>query len=56
MLTWTSRNGRTYTIDDTSNLVDWLELQDGVESDGDSTTTTISGANLNVRYFRVREE
>jgi hypothetical protein len=37
-LTWASQLDATYGIDSSTNLEDWLELDDGVESDGLSTT------------------
>ena len=59
-LTWNSAPGRVYAVEATTDLADpvWLEIDDGVESEGDSTQFTdddaarVGGAEA---YYRVRE-
>lgn len=36
-ITWTSRPNRTYSIDFSTDLASWSEIEDGVPSDGDTT-------------------
>ena len=56
MLTWNSSPGRTYTIEDSNDMVEWLELNDGLESDGAETTATVANPGTPLRYYRVVEE
>ena len=58
MLTWNSRSAKTYGIDRSTNLVDWEEVNDGVESEGTSTTYIDNTVSPETReaYYRVREE
>jgi hypothetical protein len=57
---WTASANATYTVEVSQGPVPfvWLELADGVESDGETGTFTENGipADANVRYYRVREE
>ena len=57
-LTWTSQPGETFTVSSSSNLQDWLELNDGHEA-GDGTTTSYTDDTIGddtVRYYQVRRE
>ena len=40
-LSWNSRSGRTYGIESTEDFELWLELDDGIEGQGDTTTHTV---------------
>ncbi|MDA7498237.1 hypothetical protein N9255_00010 [bacterium] len=56
---WYSRANRSYRIEASSNLVDWLELTDGHPSQGDLTEFTELGDDIKgaaTRYYRVTEE
>ena len=57
-LTWESKGGASYAIDKTTNLAEneFLELADGVPSDGESTTFTDDAATEPEAYYRVRTE
>ena len=54
-ITWSSRPGESYLIEASADLSEWTELDDGVESDGDTTSFTENPipANSAVRYYRV---
>jgi len=55
-LTWASRPGRSYRVEFSTNLVDWIELTDAHESGGTSTTYVDSVAsNLPRAQYRVTE-
>ena len=55
-LTWSSRNGRTYAVDRSTDLIIWNELDDGVQSEGDSTSFTDEPpAGAPEVIYRVRE-
>ncbi|MGK0185398.1 MAG: hypothetical protein ACI9R3_001176 [Verrucomicrobiales bacterium] len=59
-LGWSSKSGRTYIIEYAADLsvVDWTELDDGVESEGDTTEFTDDDperVGLGEGYYRVRE-
>ena len=55
-LTWTSRTGRNYSIESTSDLQIWIELDDGIPSTGDTTSYTDTPAGeATVLYYRVVE-
>jgi hypothetical protein len=56
--TWTSRDGRSYTAERSTNLVDWEELTDGIESEGDTTTYVDEGlpAEFDEIYYRIIQE
>jgi hypothetical protein len=58
ILTWSSRAGRTYAVETTTNFVNFTELADGVESEGDTTsyTDTTIPADAKFLYYRVKEE
>jgi hypothetical protein len=57
-LTWTSREGRTYTMARSTDLSNWQELTDGIESGGDTTSYTNPNvpADLDPVYYQVTEE
>ncbi|MGK0187298.1 MAG: hypothetical protein ACI9R3_003085 [Verrucomicrobiales bacterium] len=58
-LTWSSLPGQTYTISTSSDLQDWQEKDDGVESEGESTTYVDGDVDFiesPVRYYRIVEE
>ncbi|MCB1095403.1 MAG: LamG domain-containing protein [Verrucomicrobiae bacterium] len=57
-LVWESRAGKFYSVDRSTNLEEWLELTDGVESAGDTTEFTHPDipATETENYYRVREE
>ena len=55
-LTWTSRQGKTYSVEQAEDLSIWQELDDGVESGGDETSFTIPLPEGAAQYFRVREQ
>ncbi|MGK0184470.1 MAG: hypothetical protein ACI9R3_000236 [Verrucomicrobiales bacterium] len=56
-LEWASRAGRTYTIERATDLADWNELEDGLDSDGDISTFVDEGvpAEVSESYYRVTE-
>jgi hypothetical protein len=54
-LKWVSSPGATYSVESSTDLKEWLELQDGVESQGTETTYTEPDASAE-NYFRVRRE
>ncbi|MEZ5324060.1 MAG: hypothetical protein R3F19_03235 [Verrucomicrobiales bacterium] len=58
VLTWTSRPDKTYLVESTEDFVQWEELTDGHQSEGEETTyTDVSGfPATSVRYYRVTEE
>jgi len=56
---WFSRANRSYRIEASSDLDDWLELNDGHPSQGDLTEFTELGEDIKgaaTRYYRVTEE
>ncbi|MEZ5325500.1 MAG: LamG-like jellyroll fold domain-containing protein [Verrucomicrobiales bacterium] len=57
-VTWQSKEGRSYTMEHTGGFVDWIEVSDGLESNGETTTFEDSTLTSEVeeRYYRVREE
>ena len=55
-LTWASRPGQSFTVENSANLVDWLEVSDGVASQGESTSLTVENAPADVQYYRTRRE
>jgi hypothetical protein len=55
-LTWPSRAGQSFTIENSGNLTDWLEVADGVPSGGDTTTYTVEDAPDADQYYRARRE
>lgn len=55
--TWKSSPNATYTIEQATEIPEWLELDDGIESDGETTSFTDSPpAGTTQRYYRVRRE
>ena len=54
-VTWPSSPGATYSIDSSTDLTEWLEVQDGVESEGTETTFTQTDEESE-NYYRVRKE
>lgn len=56
-LTWESRPGESYTIDVSLDLETWLEVEDGIESEGEQTTYTDNSLEPGspALYYRVRE-
>lgn len=58
-VTWNSRRGRVYGVYSTTNLQngEWEELDDGIESEGDSTSFRDEGIPLTdkKRFYRVME-
>ncbi|MGK0190632.1 MAG: hypothetical protein ACI9R3_006462 [Verrucomicrobiales bacterium] len=55
-LTWRSRPGESYTIQDSAGLEEWLELDDGIESDGEETSATVANPGTTARYYRILNE
>ena len=58
IVTWESKQGRSYSIDHSSDLEDWIEGIDGLEADGDRTSfedDTLTAETVE-RYYRIREE
>jgi hypothetical protein len=55
---WSSSSTKTYAVSFSTDLEQWIELEDGLPSDGDSTEFTEEGipADARLRYYRVREE
>jgi hypothetical protein len=55
---WNSSPGGTYAISFSTDLIVWIELEDGLESQGDSSEFTEEGVppDAILRYYRVREE
>jgi hypothetical protein len=57
-LTWTSRPGRTYLLEFTTDFAAWFTVEDSIPSGGDLTTfvddTIIPGTPR--RMYRVEEE
>lgn len=54
-VTWRSEVGITYGVSESVDLNTWIELDDGVESDGEATSYS---ANIEgpVRYYQIRKE
>lgn len=59
ILTWDSRPGLTYALEQTTDLslVDWLEVTDSIESQGNQTTfrNTLTGAIPEKLFFHIRQ-
>ena len=55
---WNSSATATYAVAFSSDLKQWIELEDGLAADGESTEFTEEGIppDAAVRYYRVREE
>ena len=56
-LTWSSRLGRVYSVDKSTDLINWQEVDDAVDSRGDATSyVVVSPEPGEARlFFRVRE-
>ena len=54
MITWNSRTNKTYAVDASDDLITWEELDDGVASEGESTSFSGSSP-ASHKFFRVRE-
>lgn len=55
-ITWTSKTGRTYSVDASDDLEIWEELDDGIEAEGEMTSfTEMELTDKKSRYYRVRE-
>ncbi len=55
-VTWTSKPGRTYSVDVSSDLEIWEELEDGIDSEGEMTSyTEMELGSTTPRFYRVRE-
>lgn len=53
---WASKTGRTYAVDVSEDLVVWEELDDGVDSEGETTSYTETELEGTARrFYRVRE-
>lgn len=55
-LTWISERNTTYAIDISTDLENWQELEDGVQSDGLEKTYSFSAPSPRVHFFKVRKE
>lgn len=58
ILTWNSRNGKTYAVDFSTDMTEgsWQELEDSIQSEGDSTRFTDEPpAGVAAAFYRVRE-
>ena len=56
-ITWASSPGARYSIESASDLNEWLEVEDGVLSEGAETSfTDPAPADAAVQYYRVRRE
>ncbi|MCB1095121.1 MAG: hypothetical protein KDN22_06030 [Verrucomicrobiae bacterium] len=57
-LTWSSSPGATYAVSYSTDLEQWIELEDGLPSDGEITEFTEENvpADSPWRYYRVRSE
>ena len=53
-ITWTSRTGKTYTVETSLDLKQWIEVTDGFPSEGELTTMTLPEAPLDSPQFYVR--
>ena len=54
-LTWTSKPGKVYAIEQGSNLSVWQEVDSGIVSAGNETSFTFARPDAAARYFRVKE-
>ena len=56
-LAWNSGPNRLYAVDASLDLQDWLEVDDGVESEGEVTTFTDDAVEAGTKalYYRVRD-
>jgi hypothetical protein len=55
-ITWNSRTNRNYAVDSSDDLSVWEELDDGVESEGESTSfNDFLPVETPRKFYRVRE-
>jgi hypothetical protein len=55
-LTWGSSNDRVYAVESSLDLESWLEVDDGIDSEGAETSWTGTvGAGTPVIYYRIQE-
>ena len=55
-LSWSSRNGSIYAVDFSDDFKAWIELDDGIVADGDSTSFTDTRVDgVLRRFYRVRD-
>ncbi|MGK0187205.1 MAG: hypothetical protein ACI9R3_002991 [Verrucomicrobiales bacterium] len=56
-LTWNSNPNRLYAVEVSLDLEEWLEVDDGVESEGEETTFTDAAIEpgTNVLYYRIKD-
>ncbi|MFT6180519.1 MAG: hypothetical protein ACJAQT_004167 [Akkermansiaceae bacterium] len=53
---WTSKPGRFYSVDASDDLVTWEELEEGIASEGETTSfVEIELEDKKSRYYQVRE-
>jgi hypothetical protein len=56
-LEWNSSPGGNYAVSFSDDLIVWIELEDGLASQGESTTFTEEGIpDVPARYYRIREQ
>ena len=56
-LSWKSENGQLFTVEGSADLQTWLEVEDSIAADGDTTTLEIElSAEEPARYYRVTTE
>ena len=55
-ITWASSDGESFTVERSTDFVDWNEAQDGVASGGDSTSFTFENVTEDEEYYRVIRE
>jgi len=55
-ITWKSEPGQSYAVDASADLINWGELDDGIESEGTETSFTEMDLEIATpRYYRVRK-
>ena len=50
---WTSGIGESYVVERSVDLVDWLELDDGILSEGETTSFSDEDPPASAAYYRV---
>ena len=57
-LTWNSKGGGLYTLEESEDMGFWLEVDDGIDSEGEETSFTLEDipAETDVRYYRIKEQ
>ncbi|MGK0189370.1 MAG: hypothetical protein ACI9R3_005187, partial [Verrucomicrobiales bacterium] len=53
-LEWQSTIGESYVMERSANLLDWLELEDGIPSAGDRTSFNDTDPPAGTAYYRIR--